>query len=203
MKEDPKLQTDDSWSDDTTYASRHRRLGSANRKPLRIPLAILLVLVFVGGIVYFFYRQPAGGETSSLESKVTALEQKLAGLERRITDLQEKTSAPGPDSALPQRMEALGQKVDALEKRKQPALETKAKPSLPSKPALETKAKPSPPPKPTASSEKQYHTVQKGETLYRISKKYDISVEELRKLNSLSSGQALRTGQKLQVSPRR
>ena len=203
MKDDPKVQTDDSWSDNTPYSPKRRRLESANSKSLRTPLVILLVLVFVGGIAYFLYRQPTGGETNPLESKVTALEQKLAGLEKRITELQGKTSAPVPDSALLQRVEALTKKVELLEKQKQPAVESKAKLSPPSKPEVESKAKPSPSQKPAASSEKQYHTVQKGETVYRISKKYNISVEELQKLNNLSPGQALQTGQKLLVSPQR
>ena len=115
------------------------------------------------------------------------LEQKIASLERQIADLQGKLGTVGPDPALLQRVDALAQKVEALEKQKQPTAEPKAKPSAPSKPAV--------------STEKQYHTVQKGETLYRISKKYGISVEELRKLNNLSADQPLRTGQKLLVSP--
>jgi len=61
------------------------------------------------------------------------------------------------------------------------------------------KAKPSPP-KPPATAQKRYHTVQKGETLFKISKKYGITVEELRKLNDLSRGEPVRTGQKLLVS---
>jgi membrane-bound lytic murein transglycosylase D len=86
-------------------------------------------------------------------------------------------------------VDALAQKVEALEKQKHPTAESKAKPSPPSKPAVSTK--------------KEYHTVQKGETLYRISKKNGISIEELRKLNNLSADQPLRTGQKLLVSPGR
>ena len=82
-------------------------------------------------------------------------------------------------------MEALAQKVEALEK--QTTAESRRKPSAPSKPAV--------------STEEQYHTVQKGETLYRISKKYGISVEELRKLNNLSEDQPINTGQKLRISP--
>jgi len=105
----------------------------------------------------------------------------------------------GPDPALLQQLDALAQKVEALEK--QPAAGTKAKTSTSSKPVAETKAKSPAPTKPAASTEKQYHTVQKGDTLYRISKKYGISVEDLRKLNDLSGDQALRAGQKLQVSP--
>jgi LysM repeat protein len=73
-----------------------------------------------------------------------------------------------------------------MERQKQPAAGSRAKPSLPSKPAV--------------STEKRYHTVQKGETLYWISKKYGVTVVELQKLNNLSADQSIRTGQKLLVS---
>jgi len=86
-------------------------------------------------------------------------------------------------------MDSLAQKVESLEKRKQPTAESKAKLSPSAKPAISTK--------------KQFHTVQEGETLYRISKKYGISLKELRKLNNLSADQPLRAGQKLLVSPER
>jgi LysM repeat protein len=189
MKDDLELQLNDAWSDDSTYSPKRRRIGSGSSKSLRILLGILLVLIFAGGILYFLSKRPTGGEASPLQSKVTALEQKIAGLEKQLAELQGKISTSGPDPALLQRVDALAQKVEALEKQKQPTAESKAKSSPPSKPAV--------------STEKQYHTVQKGETLYRISKKYGISVEELRKLNNLSADQPLRTGQKLLVSPRR
>ncbi|WP_062327721.1 M23 family metallopeptidase [Treponema endosymbiont of Eucomonympha sp.] len=43
------------------------------------------------------------------------------------------------------------------------------------------------------------HTVQKGETLYSISRKYALSVDELCRLNSISRDAILKTGQKLSV----
>jgi len=188
MKDDPELQLNDAWSDDSTYLlPKRRRTGSGSSKSLRILLGILLIFIFAVGILYFFSKRPTGGEASPLQSKVTALEQKIARLEKQVAELQGKISTSGPDSALLQRVDALAQKVEALEKQ----------------PTAELKAKPSPPSKPAVSTEKQYHTVQKGETLYRISKKYGISVEELRKLNNLSADQPLLTGQKLLVSPRR
>jgi len=187
MKDDPKLQMNDAWSDDRPYSPKRRRIGSGNSKFLPILLGILLVVVFAGGIFYFITRSPTGGE-ATLQSRMAAFEQKIASLEKQITELQGKLGTAGPDPALLQRVDALAQKVEVLEKQKQPTAESKAKPSAPSKPAV--------------STENQYHTVQKGETLYRISKKYGISVEELRKLNKLSADQPLRSGQKLLVSPR-
>jgi LysM repeat protein len=40
----------------------------------------------------------------------------------------------------------------------------------------------------------------KGETLFGISKKYGITVDELRRLNNLKSNQSIGAGQKLIVS---
>lgn len=48
------------------------------------------------------------------------------------------------------------------------------------------------------SQEPKYHIVKKGETLFRIAKKYNISVEELKRLNDLNSDK-LSKGQKLIV----
>jgi LysM repeat protein len=189
MKDDPELQKNDDWSDENAYSPKQRRIGFGKSISLLILLGILLVLIFAGGILYSLSNRPTDGEASSLQSKVTALEEKIAGLEKQLADLQGKISTSGPDPALLQRVDALAQNVEALKKQKKPKAESKAKPFPPSKPAV--------------STEKQYHTVQKGETLYRISKKYGVSVEKLQKLNDLSADQPLRIGQKLLVSPRR
>jgi LysM repeat protein len=189
MKDDPELQMDDAWSDGRAYSPKRRGSGSGSSRYLRILLVVFLVLIFAGGILYFLGRQPTSSAVGPLQSKVVALEQRIAGLEKQIADLHGKISTSSPDPALLQRVNALSQKVEALERQKQPTAESKAKPPAPSKP--------------TASAEKKYHTVQKGETLYGISKKYGISVEELRKLNNLSKDPSLRTGQKLLVSPGR
>jgi LysM repeat protein len=187
MKDDPELQMNHDWSDDDTYSPKRSRIRSDKSKSLQILLGILLIFIFVGGILYFLIKRPIGGEASLLQSKLTVLEQKITELEKQLLVLQEKINTLGRDPALLQRVDALFQKVEALEK--QQTAELKTKPSAPAKSAI--------------STGKQYHTVQKGETLYRISKKYRISVGELRKLNKLSADQPLLTGQKLLVSPGR
>ena len=189
MKDDPELQMDDGWSEGRAYSPKRRGGGTGSNGYLRILLVVFLVLILAGGILYFLGRQPASSGAEPLQSKVIGLEQRIVGLEKQIAELRGKIITPGPDLALLQRVDALSQKVEALQKQKPPASEPKAKPPTP--------------PKPTASVEKKYHTVQKGETLYGISKKYGIGVEELRKLNNLSKDPSLRTGQKLLVSPGR
>ncbi len=186
MKDDSGLQMDNVLKDGSTYSPKCRRNGYGNSQSFRILLIIFLILIFAGGLIYFLSQGLTGGRTSSLKLKVTALEQKIAGLEQQLAELQGKISSSSQDPTLFQQVNALAQKVESLEKQKQPTAESKAKPSPPSKPAV--------------STEKRYHTVQKGETLSGISKKYGISVEELRKRNSLSVDQPIRTGQKLLIS---
>jgi len=186
MKDDPKLQMNDDFQDDSTYSPKRRPMRSGNSRFLQILLGSLLILIFLGGILYFLGKRTTGGEASPLQLRVAALEQKMAGLEKQLAELQGKITPSGSDPALLQRVDALTQRVESLEKQKQPTTKSKAMPSPPSKPAV--------------STEKQYHTVRKGETLYWISKKYGITVEELQKLNNLSAGQPIRTGQKLLVS---
>jgi LysM repeat protein len=188
MKDDPELEVDDAWTDESTYSHKRKRVVSGNRKPLRILLGIFLVLIIAISILYFISRLRIGGEASILQSRVSTLEQKVTGLERQLADLEGKITTLGPDPALFERVEGLAQKIEALEREKQPTFEQKARPAASSKVP--------------GSIEKQFHTVQKGETLYRISRKYRLSVEELQKLNDLSADQPLRAGQKLLVSPR-
>ena len=92
-------------------------------------------------------------------------------------------------STLLGRVDALAYEVEALKKQKKPIAELKTKPLSRSKLA--------------ASTAKKYHTAEKGETFYRISKKYGLSVEQIQKLKNLSLGQPLRIGQKLLVSPQK
>lgn len=45
----------------------------------------------------------------------------------------------------------------------------------------------------------KYHKVEKGETLYRLSKKYGISIDELTKMNGMKKNAQLQRGQKVKV----
>ena len=45
------------------------------------------------------------------------------------------------------------------------------------------------------------HTVKRGDTLYRISRRYSLTVEQLRQYNNLEQNAAIYPGQKLKISP--
>jgi membrane-bound lytic murein transglycosylase D len=53
---------------------------------------------------------------------------------------------------------------------------------------------------PAVKAEARYHKVLPGETLYRISLRYKVSVKELRRLNKLAPNEPIYTSQKLLVS---
>ena len=191
MKEDSELQIDDDSPQDRSY-SKGRGIRTDGTKRLPVLLVIALILIFAGGMFYFITNRSKTTDTKgeeTLASRIAALEQKVTGIEAQITELQGKSNKGATDPFLLHQMEALAKKVEALEKRgQQPGVESKTRPA---------------PPKPAVTSQKKYHTVQKGETLPKIGKKYGITVDELRKLNNLSKGQSIKIGQKLLVSVER
>jgi LysM repeat protein len=122
-----------------------------------------------------------------MEMKLGSLEQKITALEKQQAALQARIPAEGAEAALTGKLDTLAQRVEALEKKPVAVVAEKPKAAQKEKPAA-------------AATGKKLHTVQKGETVYGISKKYGITPAELRKLNNLSEDQALKSGQKLVVS---
>ena len=191
MTEDSELRIDDGSSQDRTY-SRGRGIRTDGNKHLPALMGIMLILIFAAGIFYFITNRPTARDTKGeeiLAPKIAALEQKVAGLEGQITELQGRSTKGATDPFLLHQVDVLAKKVEAIERgARQPGVESKSK---------------SDPPKPVVISQKKYHTVQRGETLLKIGKKYGIAVEELRKLNNLSKDQSIKIGQKLLVSTER
>ena len=96
----------------------------------------------------------------------------------------------------------LNERLSHLEKDinqiKEEAASGKKKPEV-SQPAAPA---PAPPAKsPSKPGTTKVHTVAPGENLYRIALRYNLSVEELRRLNNMRPDQSLQVGQKLTVGP--
>ncbi|MCB0562040.1 MAG: LysM peptidoglycan-binding domain-containing protein, partial [Phaeodactylibacter sp.] len=77
------------------------------------------------------------------------------------------------------------------------------KPTTPTPPAPENPVKPDEgfgeqPTAPPAPPAVVYHTVEKGDTLYNISRRYNTTVEDVKKLNGLASN-IISIGQRLRV----
>jgi LysM repeat protein len=138
--------------------------------------SIVLVVLFLSVTVFTFGG--CGGETPKedldlINGRLEQLENKILQLEAQFTETKESVTT-------------LGSYVKTLEER----IDTFTK-----------KIEKTPVPKQAISQEKkQYHNVVRGDTLYSISRKYGLSVEEIRRLNNLNKNQSIQPGQKLMVT---
>lgn len=181
MKDDNELQINEELQENNGYSTKQRKSISSSKKSFKVLTFIFIILIFLVGVLYFLTRLTTGVNINPMESRVITLEEKVSGLEKRFEELQGGIVISAPDQTLLRQVEELVKRVEFLEKQKRPIIEQK----------------PSPPSESKVSQKRQYHIVKKGETLYGISKKYRIGVEELRKINHLSSDQPLKKGQKL------
>lgn len=118
----------------------------------------------------------------SIGKKMIAIENAFASLEQSMSKLEASNTALGQQVAkLVQKTESLSAKAASVA----PKPEAISKPEASSKPQAKA----------------TYHEVLRGETLFRISKNYGITVAELRKLNNLKQNEAIYPGQKLLVKP--
>jgi len=190
MPDDPEIRFD--AEPEEVYSPERKRMGP-DKKRIGFFTAVGAVLLAIFGGLYLMLGGGGGitkEEGRLIQMKLGSLEQKITALEKQQAALQSKLPPEGADAALAGKIDSLAQRLEALEKKPAPA---------PAAAAVEKQKAPVKE-KAAAPSGKKVHTVQKGETVYGISKKYGLTPAELRKLNNLSEDQALKTGQKLVVS---
>lgn len=100
------------------------------------------------------------------------------------------------ETALSVKMEAVNKRIDSLEKNMS-GLSDKLS-SISSPPGSNGSGKEKKVSK-DIKKKSMFHTVQKGDTLYSISRKYDTSVENLRKINNLDEDSAIYPGDNLVI----
>ncbi len=153
----------------------------------KMPLFLIAGGVFLFLILLIVYM------TRESSSDLQPLQKKVAFLEQRVTQLE------GQNKELPN----ISGKIDSLRKdlteRSQLLERELAKVKLEMQSAPQKVTAPSPPQAKPAAKQAQYHMVVRGETLFGISKKYRVSVEELRRLNNLKPNQPITVGQKIIV----
>ena len=112
---------------------------------------------------------------------LNSIKSRLEQAEKRLTDVEE-----------------IGQKVTRLESRlkKLDLSIEKLERLVASKAKARTTQK-----KLISQSEKVYHVIREGEILSRIANRYNISVEELCRLNHITPKTVIRPGQKLLIAP--
>ena len=157
-------------------------------------LAILLILLFTRS------------RSSTVESRLLALENRMTKFEESIAKFeaiddrvaqiweqaqtfeQFKERFQRSEASLILRMDHMTKNLDSLKKQMDKSSTRKAKPSTTTTVSKKT-------------DKKRFHTVKPGETLYKIGRKYGLTVEKMRRLNKLADGAVIHPGQKLLVSP--
>ncbi len=142
-----------------------------------------------------------GSDRQALAKRMETLEKRLDDMEFRLANLVQSAAGNDLDS-LHKANQDLGRRFDALERK----LEGRLNQINTALTRLQKKPPPAPP-KPAAPSvqapakpKTRLHTVQKGETLYQISRKYGMSVDDLRKLNGIGQDFKIYPGQKIKVT---
>jgi anti-sigma B factor antagonist len=153
----------------------------------KVPLLLIAGGVFLFLILLIVYMtRESSSDLQPLQKKVAFVEKRVAQLEAQNKEL---SNISGNIESLrkdfTERSQLLEKELAKVRQEMESALQ-KAIPPSPSQ------AKP-------AAKQAQYHTVVRGETLFGISKKYRVPVEELRRLNNLKPNQPITVGQKLIV----
>ncbi len=126
---------------------------------------------------------------AKLEERITRMEgmkglKSLAGMEDRLSRLEKESKE------LQQEIQKVGSPKESPETKKPPTPQPEPKKSVPSEPK-----------KGAPQVKERYHTVQAGESLYMIARKYGTTVDRIRQLNKISPKASLQAGQKLLVGP--
>jgi LysM repeat protein len=195
------------------HASAENIGARRSLKPILIAGAGLLVAVIV--VLMFLSGSPKSSEkdqVKSHEARLRVIEEKLAKLEWLDTGLARLDRKEKEIASLSERMlqleSALNRKVDQLSKEmvklpaaKQPDAPAAKMESAPSKPEPPAQKAVSSPASTVKDAKTKVHTVQKGETLFGISRKYAIPVDQLLKLNKMTPNDPIKPGQQLVVGP--
>ena len=198
------IHGDDETTEDSLVDQEdaYRKTDSAFQKNSMLPYAlggagvivavIAIILALSGG------EKTAGMEQlQALETRVLRLEEKLAGLEsleKQLALVETQQSELAKLAKRYDRFEAtVNTQIDQIIKElgnlyQKTSARGKAAPRVSKAPE---------PISPTA----RFHRVKSGETLYRISRKYGLTVKQLQSYNQLAPGAAIYPGQKLRLTP--
>jgi LysM repeat protein len=173
--------------------------GKRAFKHIYIAIGGFLILIVLSVVII--------ARTYSLAEKVQllALESRLEQLESRLGSIEgegglSQTAGAGNQLIL------LTERLDQLEANMTARINSMANQlnTAPAKPVAEATTRTEaavPAPEPKKETKAKIHTVKQGETLYRISRRYNLSVEQLRQYNKLDSKASIYPGQRLNVTP--
>jgi LysM repeat protein len=150
----------------------------------------VLILILASALLFKAHDRAVKVEINTVHLKLTTLEMGVSRLEEEVNELRQFVSERKEVEIRPTpKIDALSKRMDRLEK-KITALASAPQASAP------------PSQKTTPQAKARYHEVRRGETLFRISKDYGLTLEQLCRLNQITPQTPIQPGQKLLVSPK-
>lgn len=207
-----RFESDRQEEEHSTYDAYEALEGrKAGRKMVYFYVAAGLG-VFILVLVFVMLGNASGRQET--DNRLRLIEQRLDDMEFRFGNLVQNESVTTDIGALQKADLDLSQRFDTLERKlegqlnqmraaltklekRRPLVVAPPKPPPAAPKAATPKASP---PKSAAPAKTRQHTVQKGETIYKISRKYGMSVEALRKLNGIGEDFTIYPGQKIKVA---
>jgi LysM repeat protein len=165
------MRRKDSYKTDNEVAEL-QEVYTISKRQLKMLISGLGVVVLSAAL---FLMLPKGN-IESLNDSLESIEDRVSMLEK---GLEEQKSLNYSITILQKQAQELEEDIGSL--------------------ALKTEAKQRQKNAPTAPATQKYHEVHRGENLYRIALKYEISVDDLCNLNGISTDQFIQPGQKLAV----
>lgn len=191
---------EEDYQEDAEYSSL--KTGKpVQQKPIIYALLgvglVALVMIFV-----WFWEKPQKSVSAKriqmLEDRLTQLEKQFIqnkDIDERLMNIENRNQKLGFaverfdrfETSMSLRMDLVGKELASLQKKTAGSEATSVRPVA----TPETGQK---------KTELTYHTVTAGETLYSISRRYGLKVDDLRRANNLDAGTTILPGQKLIVS---
>jgi hypothetical protein len=190
---------EEAYEEYDAYAALNRQ--SLLRKPFvpYIAAGVVALVVILGFTMY-----SSNSQNDTLSEEVALLTKRLDDIEFRLGNLEQANAGDAGLAALRTQTENLAQQVQNLETKlgqnlnqingKLAALEKDQKPAATAAPAASQKK--------TKAATPRMHVVKAGETLYQISRKYGVTVDQLKKFNNMGKDVTIRPGQELVVGQR-
>jgi hypothetical protein len=172
-----------------------------------IGIAVVVGVVLTLVLLFSNIGDPADtARVDALEKRIRSLEkqlEKFAGVDEKVTRIWEqaksfetfKTRFDRSEASMSLRMDHLAMSLDTLQQKTDATSKEVARIS---KAPAPRKASTAPPPAKKTARPKT-HVVAAGDTLFNISRRYNLTVEKLRSLNGLNRGSVIHIGQRLVV----
>jgi len=208
---EPVEQNKEEYFDEEQYSPWTRNKDAAQFGRLRkiptmfilIGLAVVISLAALLMLLLSTQKDPASDKQMALlQEKIKQLEERLdryEGVDEKVTRIWEQARAfekfkdrfDRSETSIMLRMDQMTTSLESVQKqvgqiRKAP-------------PVVSAPVKAAPVKAESTAARNRFHTVEAGDTLYSISKKYGIEVDDLLKMNQLEKESILKLGQKLIV----